>query len=55
MKKDVEEIKTILEEEKKYTDIAIKQDGDAFWLQKFKERREKYSKATKLKKFFYEA
>ena len=50
--KDLEEIKRILEEEKKYTDIAIKQDGDAFWLQKFKERREKYSKATKLKKFF---
>ena len=50
--KDLEEIKTILEEEKKYTDIAIKQDGDAFWLQKFKEEREKYSKATKLKKFF---
>tara|TARA_B100000886_G_scaffold293875_1_gene220191 strand:+ start:129 stop:773 length:645 start_codon:yes stop_codon:yes gene_type:complete len=50
--KDLEEIKTILEEEKKYTDIAIKQDGDAFWLQKFKERREKYSKASDLKKFF---
>ena len=51
-KKDLEEIKTILEEEKKYTDIAIKQDGDAFWLKNFKEKREKYSKATNLKKFF---
>ena len=50
--KDLEEIKTILEEEKKYTDIVIKQDGDAFWLQKFKEKRAKYSKATDLKKFF---
>ena len=50
--KDLEEIKIILEEEKKYTDIVIKQDGDAFWLQKFKESREKYSKATELKKFF---
>ena len=50
--KDLEEIKTILEEEKKYTDIVIKQDGDAFWLQNFKEKRKKYSKATKLKKFF---
>ena len=50
--KDLEKIKTILEEEKKYTDIVIKQDGDAFWLQNFKEKRKKYSKATKLKKFF---
>ena len=50
--KDLKEIKTILEGLKKYTDIVIKQDGDAFWLQNFKEKREKYSKATKLKKFF---
>ena len=51
-KKDLEEIKNILEGLKRYTDIVIKQDGDAFWLQKFKEKREKYSKATELKKFF---
>ena len=50
--KDLEQIKTILEGLKKYTDIVIKQDGDASWLQDFKEKREKYSKATKLKKFF---
>ena len=51
-KKDLDGIKRLLKEEKKYTDIVIKQYGDAFWLQKFKEKREKYSKATKLKKFF---
>ena len=50
--KDLEEIKKILEGLKIFADIAIKQDKDAFWLQKFKEEREKYSKATKLKKFF---
>ena len=50
--KDLEEIKKILEGLKIFADIAIKQDEDAFWLQKFKEEREKYSKATKLKKFF---
>ena len=49
--KDLEEIKTILEEEKKYTDIAIKQDGDAFWLQKFKEERENIQKLLSLKSF----
>ena len=51
-KKDLDGIKRLLKEEKKYTDIVIKQYGDAFWLQKFKEKREKYSKATDLKKFF---
>ena len=51
-KKDLDVIKRFLKEEKKYTDIAIKQWSDAFWLQKFKEKREKYSKATDLKKFF---
>ena len=50
--KDLEEIKIILEEEKKYTDIAIEQSNEAFWLQKFREKREKYSKASDLKKFF---
>ncbi len=51
-KKDLDEVRDILKSQKKYTDIVIKQDRDAFWLQKFKERREKYSKATELKKFF---
>ncbi len=51
-KKDLNGIKRFLKEEKKYTDIVIKQYGDAFWLQKFKEKRAKYSKATELKKFF---
>ena len=51
-KKDLDGIKRLLKEEKKYTDIVIKQYGDAFWLQKFKEKREKYSKATDLKRFF---
>jgi len=50
--KDLKEIKKILEGLKIFADIAIKQEGDAFWLKKFKEEREKYSKATKLKKFF---
>ena len=51
-KKDLDEVRDILKSQEKYTDIVLKQDGDAFWLQKFKERREKYSKATELKKFF---
>ena len=50
--KDLKEIKKILEGLKIFTDIEIKRDRDAFWLQKFKEKREKYSKATDLKKFF---
>ena len=47
--KDLEEIKTILEEEEKYTDIVIKQDGDAFWLQNFKEKN--IQKLLSLKSF----
>ena len=51
-KKDLDEVRDILKSQEKYTDIVLKQNGDAFWLQKFKEEREKYSKATELKKFF---